>query len=129
MLLSIIWITTALFAGYLVAVVLSLITTLGIGSAFPSFVVENYYVKSGYKLLQDGIWLVCAVAAGYVSALVADGNSPLLVGGLLTGILIGVLWTNSWEARQRGMAHQILISVASVAGVTIGFLLRLGKKA
>jgi hypothetical protein len=126
--LSIIWITGALLAGYLVAVLLSLVVTLGIGSAFPGSVVENYHVRSGYKLLQDGIWLVCATAAGYVTALVADGKPPLLVGGLLAGILVGVLWANSWESRQRGMAHQILISVASVAGVTIGFLLKLGMK-
>src|SRR5580704_1878818 len=119
--LSVIWITTALLVGYFVAVLLSLIATLGIGSAFPGFVVENHRVRNGYKLLQDGIWLVCATAAGYVTALVADGESSLLVGGLLAGVLVGVLWTNSWEARQRGMAHQILMSVASVAGVTIGF--------
>jgi hypothetical protein len=126
--LSIIWISAALLAGYLVAVVLSLVVTLGIGSAFPGSVVENYRVRNGYKLLQDGIWLVCATAAGYVTALVADEKPPLLVGGLLAGILVGVLWANSWESRQRGMAHQILISVASVAGVTIGFLLKLGMK-
>jgi hypothetical protein len=127
--LSIIWIIGAVLAGYLVAVVLSLVVTLGIGSAFPASVVENHRVRNGYKLLQDGIWLVCTTAAGYVAALVAYGEPPLLVGGLLAGILVGVLWANSWESRQRGMAHQILISVASVAGVTIGFLLKLGKKA
>jgi hypothetical protein len=126
--LSVIWISAALLAGYLVAVVLSLVVTLGIGSAFPSSVVENYRVRNGYKLLQDGIWLVCATAAGNVTALVADGKPPLLVGGLLAGVLVGVLWANSWESRQRGMAHQILISVASVAGVTMGFLLKLEMK-
>ena len=126
--LSIIWISAALLAGYLVAVVLSLITTFGIGSAFPGLVVEDYRVRSRYKLLQDVVWLVCSTAAGYVTALVADDKSPLLVGGLLTGILIGVLWANSWEARQRGMAHQILMSVASVAGVTIGYFLKLERR-
>jgi hypothetical protein len=126
--LSIIWILGALLAGYLVAVVLSLVATLGIGSAIPGFVVENYRVRNGYKLLQDGIWLVCSAAAGYVTALVADGEPPLLVGGLLAVGLVSVLWANSWESRQRGMAHQILISVASVAGVTIGFLLKLGMR-
>jgi hypothetical protein len=127
--LSVIWIAAALVSGYLVAVVLSLIATFSIGSAFPRFVVEDYHIRSAYKLLQDGVWFVCAAAAGYVTALVADGQSPLMAGGLLTGILVGVLWTNSWEARQRGTAHQILMTIATVAGVTIGFSLKLGKKA
>jgi hypothetical protein len=127
--LSFIWIVIGLVAGYLVAVVLSLLATLGIGSAFPRFVMEDNRVRSGYKLLQDGIWLACTAAAGYVTALIATGWDPLLVGCLLAAILIGVLWANSWESRQRGMAHQILMSVATVVGITIGFLLKLGQKA
>ena len=126
--LSFIWITAALFAGYLVAFVLSGIATFGIGYVFPGFVVENYRVRGRYKLLQDVVWLACTTAAGYVAALIADDKPPFMVGGLLIGVLIGVLWTNSWEVRQRGMVHQILMSVATVAGVTIGFLLKLGKK-
>ncbi len=126
--LSLIVITAALAAGYLIAVGLSLITTFGIGSAFPGLVMENYHVRGRYKLLQDGIWLICTAVAGYVTSLIADGKSPLLVGGLLTGILVAVVWINNWEVRQRGMAHQILMSVAAVAGVTIGFLLHVEKK-
>jgi hypothetical protein len=48
-----------------------------------------------------------------------------LVGVLLVGILNAVLWLNAWEMRQRGLGHQISMSIASAAGVAVGFMLHL----
>jgi hypothetical protein len=35
-----------------------------------------------------------------------------------------MLWINTWEARQRGIAHQLLMSVVSLLGVAAGFKLK-----
>jgi len=50
---------------------------------------------------------------GYVSALVNGDSHSLLVGSGLTVILIAVLWRNVWEMRQRGLGHQLVMSVGS----------------
>jgi hypothetical protein len=50
---------------------------------------------------------------------------PWLSATLLAVILILVLWTNTWEMRQRGLANQLLMSVMSIAGVATGFVLRM----
>jgi len=114
----------ALLFGYVVTVGLSLVATLGIAAARPGWVAENYRLKSGYKFLQGLLWLVCVTAGAYATAAVA-GVHPWIVGTVLAGILIGVLWTNVWEARQRGLGHQVLISLFSLAGVGAGYVLRL----
>ena len=54
---------------------------------------------------------------------VAQGTREFEVGGLLAASLIGMLWFNTWEARQRGMAHQILMSLVSILGVVGGYWL------
>lgn len=123
-LIAISYIALALFLGYTVAVVLSMAATFGITAASRSFVSKNYRIRRRYKFLQDGVWLLCATAGGYVSALV-NGGSPWAVGSGLVAILVSVLWLNAWEMRQRGLGHQISMSVASAAGVTAGFLLHL----
>ena len=106
----------AVILGYFVAVAISLIATFGITSAMPGFVAEEFRVTGQYKLLHEFIWLVCSGVAGFVACYITKSLDPLVTAILLSATLIGILWMNTWEMRQRGMAHQILISLASVAG-------------
>ena len=119
------YIALALFLGYAVAIGLSMAATFGITAASRSFVSRNYRITTRYKYAQDAVWLVCTAAGGYAAALVYGGSHPWLVGVLLVGILNAVLWLNAWEMRQRGLGHQISRSVASAAGVAVGFMLHL----
>jgi hypothetical protein len=119
------YIALALFLGYVVAVGLSMAATFGITAASSDFVSKEYRIRTRYKYAQDGVWLVCATAGGYVAALVTGRIHPWVVGLGLTAILVGVLWMNAWEMRQRGLGHQLTMSLVSVAGVAVGFLLHL----
>jgi hypothetical protein len=119
------YIALALFLGYVVTVGLSMAATVGITAASRSFVSKNYRIRTGYKYAQDGVWLVCATAGGYVAAMINGRSHPWLVGIGLVAILVGVLWMNAWEMRQRGLGHQLAMSLVSAAGVAIGFLLDL----
>jgi hypothetical protein len=119
------YITLALFLGYVVAVGLSMAATFGITAASRSFVSKDHRITTRYKYAQDGVWLVCATAGGYVAAVLNGPSHSLLVGTALAAILIGVLWVNAWEMRQRGLGHQISMSLVSVAGVAAGFFLHL----
>jgi uncharacterized oligopeptide transporter (OPT) family protein len=116
----------ALFLGYAVTIGLSMAATFGISAASPSFVAENYRIRRRYKFVQDVVWLVCTTAGGYVAALVIGSTRPWLGGVGLVAILLGVLWTNAWEMRQRGTEHQIVMSLVTAAGVAAGFIIRLG---
>ena len=118
-------IAVALVLGYALVVGLSMAATFGITKAAPGLVMKNYRLKSSYKFLQDLMWLVCVMVGAYVTALIAGTIHPWFVGSLLAGSLIAVLWSNMWEMRQRGMAHQILMTVISVAGVAAGYVLGL----
>ncbi len=109
--------------GYLVTVLISMILTFALTMALPKFVEADHLVRNGYKLVHEGFWLLCAATGGYVTALVVKGIHPLLTEALLVGALIWILWDNSWEARQRGMAHQVLITASTVVGVAGGYLL------
>jgi hypothetical protein len=120
------FIALALFLGYVVTVGLSMAATFGITAASRDFVAKEYRIKTGYKYAQDGVWLVCAAVGGYVTALVNGPSHSLLVGTALVVILVAVLWMNAWEMRQRGLGHQIWLSVGAAVGVTVGFLLHLG---
>jgi hypothetical protein len=115
----------ALFLGYAVAVCLSMAATFGISAASHGFVAEDYRIRRRYKFVQDAVWLVATTAGGYVAALVIGETHPWLGGIGLVAILIGVLWVNAWEMRQRGIEHQVAMSVVTVVGVAGGFLLRL----
>jgi hypothetical protein len=119
------YIALALFLGYVVAVGLSMAATFGITTASPNFVAENYRIRTRYKYAQDAVWLVCATAGGYVAALINGPSHSFLVGAALVTILVGVLWRNAWEMRQRGLGHQLSMSLASALGVATGFLLHL----
>jgi uncharacterized membrane protein YfcA len=115
----------ALAFGYLVAVGLSMAATFGIAAASPAFVTRGYRVRRRYKLVQELVWLVCSAAGGYVTAAVTSAVNPWVSGGLLAGALLLVLWTNTWEMRQRGLTNQLLMSVVTVAGVVAGYILRM----
>ena len=122
----IVWtqISVALFLGYALAVGGLLLATFGLTSSVPpGFVTKQYRVTPKYKRVQALVWLGCVTVGAFVTCAVAQGAHPLLVPGVLAAALLTVLWRNSWEARQRGMAHQILMSVISVAGVAAGFML------
>jgi hypothetical protein len=119
------YIALALFLGYAVAVALSMAASFGITAVSPSFVAKNNRINRGYKYAQDAVWLVSAIAGGYVASLVRGESHPWLVGSGLTAILVGVLWMNVWEMRQRGLGHQLVMSAGSAAGVAVGFMLHL----
>jgi hypothetical protein len=120
------YIALALFLGYVVTVGLAMAATFGITTASRDFVSKDYRIRAQYKYVQDAVWLVCATAGGYVAALVNGPSHSLVVGAGLGIILVGVLWMNAWEMRQRGLGHQISMSLVSIAGVAVGFLLHLG---
>jgi hypothetical protein len=119
------YIALALFLGYTVAVALSMAATFSITAVSPGFVSKNNRIKRGYKFVQDAVWLVSAIAGGYVSALVNGGSHSFLVGLALVAILVAVLWMNVWEMRQRGLGHQLVMSAGSAAGVAVGFMIHL----
>jgi hypothetical protein len=116
-------ILVAVLLGYGMAVGCSLVATFGLASASPGFVAREHRITAGYKRVQALIWGACATAGGFVTCAVAQGARELEVGGLLAASLIGMLWFNTWEARQRGMAHQILMSLVSIVGVIAGYSL------
>ena len=107
-------ILVAVLLGYGMAVGCSLVATFGLTSASPEFVAREHRITAGYKRMQSLIWLVCVTAGGFVTCAVAQGTNQWEVGSLLAASLIGMLWLNTWEARQRGMAHQILMSLVSI---------------
>jgi protein-S-isoprenylcysteine O-methyltransferase Ste14 len=119
------YIALALFLGYVVAVGLSMAATFGITAVSRGFVTKDHRIRTPYKYAQEAVWLVCATAGGYVAAMVHGRSHPWVVGGGLVVVLVGVLWMNVWEMRQRGLGHQISMSIVSAGGVAVGFLLRL----
>ncbi|MBB5328359.1 hypothetical protein [Tunturiibacter gelidoferens] len=116
----------AVVLGYLVTVGLSMAATFGITAASPDLVAQGHRITQRYRFLQDGVWLMCTMVGAYVMALILGReHSPWLGAAALVTVLVGVLWTNAWERRQRGIGHQILISLATVVGVGVGFFFRL----
>ncbi len=123
-LIAISYIALALALGYGVTVLLSLAATFGITAVSRGFVSKQYRIRRGYKYAQEGVWFLCSIAGGYAAAMVHEGHA-VMVAASLAVILVGVLWVNVWEMRQRGLGHQIGMSVATAVGVAIGFMLRL----
>ena len=112
-----------LAAGYVVTLLTSMILTFAITMSLPKFVEADHLIRPRYKFVHEGFWLVAATAGGYVTALVVKDVHPQVTELALLASLIWVLWSNSWEARQRGTAHQILITALSVFGVVGGYVL------
>jgi hypothetical protein len=119
-------IAVALLLGYVLTVVAMMAATFGLTSASPDFVVRECRLTTSYKRLQAVIWLVCVTLGAFATYMVAQGTYPVIVGGLLALVFVAMLWRNSWEARQRGMAHQILMSMVSILGVVAGYELAKG---
>jgi hypothetical protein len=116
----------AIVLGYLLTVGLSMAATFSITKSWPDLVARDHRITSRYKFLQDGVWLLSAMVGGYATALVlGTDHSPWIGSMALMAVLIGVLWTNTWEMRQRGVGHQMLITLATMVGVGAGFFLRL----
>ncbi|GGA54110.1 hypothetical protein GCM10011507_01650 [Edaphobacter acidisoli] len=116
----------ALILGYSVVVGLSMLATFSITKAAPAFVAQEHLLNPGYRILQEFMWLVCSLVGGYVSAWVTGpAVHPLLVGAALAGVLVAVLWSNTWEVAQRGLGHQIVMTIVTIIGVAAGFALRL----
>ena len=112
--------------GYCLVVLSSLMATMAIASAARGFVVKDYCLRPLYKLLMALLWAVSAVVAGFVAAAIAGpGVVGWLTGAALAGVLILMLWNNTWEARQRGLPHQILLTFFTCVGVFGGVYLRL----
>ena len=116
-------IAVALLLGYGLTVVCALVATFGLTAASPEFVVREYRITAGYKRTQAVVWLVCVIAGAFLTCVAAQGTYPWVVGPMLATALVGILWLNRWEARQRGMAHQILMSLVSILGVAAGYWL------
>ena len=121
--IAFIYMAGGLLLGYTLAVGSFLVVTLGIASAAPAFAVREYRIRTRYKLLQDVLWLGCTFFAGFAAAALVGEFYPVIVDLLLTAGLVAVLWMNAWEARQRGLPHQILMSMVTAAGVATGFIL------
>lgn len=114
-------IAVALLLGYVTTVACSMLVTFALTSASPTMVSENHRITAKYKRVQAILWLVCVIVGAGVTCAVAQGTSPPITGTAMAAGLIAILWLNTWEARQRGMAHQILMSVMSILGVLIGY--------
>lgn len=126
MLGTLVVIGVALALGYCLVVLLSLMATMAVASAARGFVVREHCLRPGYKLTMELFWTVATVAAGFVAAAVAGpGMVGWATGAGLAGALILVLWTNTWEARQRGLPHQILLTLLTAVGVLSGVYVRL----
>jgi hypothetical protein len=119
-----IFLSIALLLGYATTVVLSMATTFAITSASKNFVVKDFKIRRRYKFLQDLLWLPSTFVGAYVASLVAQQLNPWLIGTALVVVFVGVLWMNAWEMRQRGVPHQIAMTLMSVAGVATAFVLR-----
>lgn len=120
---TVLMMAAAIALGYAATVAIAMISTFAVTMALPKFVEEDFLIRNGYKLVHEGFWLVCAVTGGFVAAVVVKGVHPMVTEALLAGALIWVLWENSWEARQRGTAHQVLITTLTVLGVAAGYML------
>ena len=116
----------ALALGYSLVVFGMLGATFGLGALRPGFVVENFKIGAGYKRLHSVVWLLLVTLGGFVSTaavVLMQGAYPWAVGVLLAALLLTILWQNTLEARQRGTAHQVLMTMATIAGIGIGFYL------
>ena len=114
-------IAVALFLGYVLTAVCMLVATFGLTSAAPAFVLQDYRITTAYKLMQTLSWVVSVTLGAFVACAVAQASYPLIVAALFAVCVTLLLWLNAWEARQRGMAYQILMSLGSIAGAAAGY--------
>lgn len=127
--ITVIFLSIALLFGYATTVILSMATTFAITLTSKNFVVKDFKIRRRYNLVQDLLWLPCVIPGAYVTSWVGSALSQWMTGATLIAVLVGVLWANAWERRQRGIPHQIVMTLMSVAGVVIGFMIRLKSAA
>lgn len=114
----------AALAGYLLVVLLVWAGTMTITASAPQMVAgADHRLRPAYKAAQQGLWLVCVLLGAFVTAWVGMHVNQKEQEIALLAALLFVLWRNTWEARQRGTAAQILISILTVIGVIGGFAL------
>lgn len=111
----------ATLVGYIVTVACALAGTMALTAAAPRLVLADHRMRAGFKLLYEGLWFISVTLGAFATSRVGMHASRLEQQLVLTGALLFVLWRNTWEARQRGVAHQIFISLVTVAGVMLGF--------
>jgi lipoprotein signal peptidase len=120
-----IFLVIAILLGYGTTVTLFAAATFGITSISRDLVEKEFRIREAYKWLQDGLWLPCTMAGGFVASLAGRQLSRWTVGGALVIVLVVVLWINLWERRQRGIAHQLAMTLITGGGVFLGVALRL----
>ena len=114
-----------LVLGYVLVVACSLAGTIAVASAAPHFVAADHHLRPAYKLLHEALWTVASVGGGIAAASISGSRMlAWMSGAALAAALIVMLWVNAWEARQRGLPHQLLITLLTCAGVAGGILLR-----
>lgn len=114
----------SVLAGYCVTIACALMGTMWIASVAPHFVIADHRVRGTYKLTHEALWFCCVTLGGFVTAKVGMGMAQWSQQIALAAILLLMLWRNTWEARQRGTVHQLLISLLTLFGVMIGFSIR-----
>lgn len=114
----------AIAAGYTVTVAISMVLTFAVTLSRPRFVEADYLIRNGYKLVHELFWLLAAGVGGYTTAYIVKAIHPMVTEAALMGVLIWILWDNSWEARQRGMEHQVVITACTVIGVAGGYIMQ-----
>ncbi len=107
--------------GYLITVGLSLAGTMAVTAAAPRFAVAEHRVRPSYKLVHEAMWFVCVILGAFAASRAGLRGNRAEQELALIAMLLFILWRNTWEARQRGTAHQILISLLTVLGVGVGY--------
>lgn len=123
--LSVSLLVVALVFGYVAVIALMLASTFAIVGLRPALAVENYRLRSPYKLFQDLLWLLFSCIGGYLVAWVATGANPLLAAALLAVIFIRTLWLNHGEAEQNGLIHVLVSSSCIVVGAVAGYAIEM----
>ncbi|MDE1177864.1 MAG: hypothetical protein PW789_14895 [Edaphobacter sp.] len=111
--------------GYIVVVSLIAFSNFVIPTYLRTFAVRNNQLSTGYKLLQDLLWLVCSLIGGYIVVAGSIEARPRITAILLAVALLIVMWRNMSEVRQRGLFHMMLSSLGIIIGVAGAYLLQL----
>jgi hypothetical protein len=121
-------ILTAIFglaAGYLASVLTYLFLNLALATAAPQLISSRGHFRSAFLLANCVLWLLCAAFGGYLAASLSIDWIPWLPVAALAIALAAVTWKHPLEARrQLGGASRLLMSAASLAGVALGYCLK-----
>ena len=113
----------AALAGYVTTVLCVWSGTMTLTASAPQVVVADHRLRPGYKMLHQLLWFFCVLIGAFVTARVGMHTNQKQQEAALSAALLFVLWRNTWEARQRGVASQVLMSILTLAGVAAGFAL------